>query len=137
MGRSPEAKRRRRERTKQRQIELRQQKVHHQNGKPCTYCARPMSMESAALYPTKDHVEPRSRGGKITVWACYTCNHVKRDMSVDGWAIYRATHDEWWLKGRRAECAARWTPRLIPDILPSCRSETGPEAEGTGDALTA
>lgn len=142
MGRSPEAKQRRRQREKQRLARRREEGRHNQNGKPCTYCARPMSIGSGALYPTKDHVEPRSRGGKITVWACQTCNHVKRDMTVDEWAIYRASHDEWWRTGRRANNAANWTPRPNPDNLasgtkPPMPCETGPEAQGIEAALTA
>lgn len=95
-----------------------------------------MSMEVAQLYPTRDHVEPRSQGGKITVWACVICNAVKRDMTEEQWALYRATHDFWWLGGR-ARKAARWTPRHMRDNLPSIPSETGPEAEGIADALSA
>lgn len=88
-----------------------------------------MSIECGALYPTRDHVEPKSRGGNITVWACQTCNHVKRDMSEEQWMVYRAHHDFWWL-GSRAQRASKWTPRANPDNLPPMPSETGPEAQG-------
>ena len=136
MGRSPEAKKRRRQRHRYlaagRRIEARSE----QEGKPCCYCARAMTIEVPALYPTRDHVEPKSRGGRITVWACLTCNAVKRDMSEEQWMIYRAHHDHWWL-GARARKAASWTPRPQIDNLPPCQSETGPEAEGIADALTA
>lgn len=132
-----EGRRRRRRLARLRKAEEQFQQRAQQHGNPCTYCARPMSIEVGELYPTEDHVEPQSRGGKITVWACYTCNHVKRDMTVDEWANYRADHDEWWCKGRRARRAANWTPRRLAINIPPCRSETGPEAEGIRDALTA
>lgn len=96
-----------------------------------------MLIREPPLYPTRDHVEPISRGGKITVWACLTCNAVKRDMTEEQWMIYRAEHDFWWL-GVRARKAANWTPRArIDNLPPRFPSETGPEAEGTEDALTA
>ena len=65
-----------------------------QNGK-CYYCKRQMIM---AHYPpkdpewklaicTRDHVRPKSRGGKgdlrNLVGACVTCNSMKGDMHVD------------------------------------------------------
>lgn len=136
MSRSPEAKKRRREREKAKAAERRDRERKEQDGKPCTYCARAMTISLGALYPTRDHVEPRSLGGKITVWACYTCNHVKRDMTERQWAIYRGTHDFWWLNNR-ARAAANWTPGRQLDNLPAIPSETGPEAEGIADALSA
>jgi 5-methylcytosine-specific restriction endonuclease McrA len=80
-----------------------------QNGKLCTYCARPMSTDVPLLYPTRDHVEPRSKGGRILVWACATCNHVKRDMTEEQWAVYRFEHDYWWRPGRR-RVPTNWRP---------------------------
>ncbi len=136
MGHTSEARLRHRRRKRKREQEKRDRERLEQHGKPCTYCPCLMSIEVGARYPTRDHVEPRSRGGKITVWACYTCNAVKRDMSVDEWANYRADHDFWWIAGRRARNAANWTPRTRIDNLPSIPSETGPEAEDTEDALT-
>lgn len=50
----------------------------------CWYCRRPMSLGGAdSSAATRDHVIPRSRGGKTAgnvVAACYACNQRKRAM---------------------------------------------------------
>jgi hypothetical protein len=65
-------------------------------GTPCAYCKRPMSMTKPGLLPTRDHVWPRSKGGKYTIWACYDCNHIKGAMTPEEWTAYMAAFPHWW-----------------------------------------
>jgi hypothetical protein len=101
--------RRQRNRRKRRLADAAKKRAE-QDGRPCCYCARAMSLRIGALYPTLDHVEPRSKGGRITVWSCQTCNAVKRNMTEEQWSHYRNNHPEWWLGGR-ARKAANWRSR--------------------------
>jgi hypothetical protein len=67
-----------------------------QIGKPCAYCHRKMNLTEPDLLPTEDHVHPRSKGGYLTVWACWVCNQVKRDMTLAQWKHYMAENPKWW-----------------------------------------
>lgn len=69
----------------------------HGCGVLCTYCDREMIPYSDS-HPTRDHVYPKSRGGHITVWACGTCNQLKRDMMPDEWKDFMAENPRWWAK---------------------------------------
>lgn len=60
------------------------------NSKTCPYCLKKMRAprnvkvsEIGDLYPTNDHVVPRSKGGSITVVVCSGCNNRKGDMMPD------------------------------------------------------
>jgi hypothetical protein len=89
-----------------------------------------MDINVPALRPTRDHVIPKSRGGRKMVWCCFICNAVKRDMNEDAWAIYRAEHDEWWVAGRRAQKAMRWRPTYI---IKGYRHDSGGPANDQAD----
>lgn len=54
------------------------------SGEYCTYCKREL-VPYTATHPTRDHVMPKSRGGKNTVWCCAQCNHLKGDMLPQEW----------------------------------------------------
>lgn len=88
--------------------------VARMNGMPCAYCKRIMNSNSPDLMPTRDHIHPRSKGGREIIWACWTCNHIKADMTPQQWAGLMAANPKWWhgvAKERRR--AAR-----LSDILP-------------------
>lgn len=73
------------------------------DGLYCAYCLREMVTYSST-HPTRDHVMPRSRGGRRTVWSCIGCNHVKADMLPDEWLKFREDNPEWWkLPGHEAQ----------------------------------
>lgn len=58
-------------------------RLHH--GKPCPYCGDKMDKhgDTHTSLPSRDHVIPRSKGGKITIAVCGRCNNEKRDMMPD------------------------------------------------------
>jgi hypothetical protein len=63
-----------------------------QHGKPCPYCGRTMGGKRGAalrLYPTIDHIVPKSRGGggrsDNKVFVCVQCNQDKGDKSIETW----------------------------------------------------
>lgn len=65
----------------------------------CYWCQRVLrdSHERHELSATRDHVLPRSQGGRFKVWACYSCNNRKADMTPAEWAAFRQRHPEWWI----------------------------------------
>jgi hypothetical protein len=66
-------------------------------GKPCPYCTRTMEqLDHPRLAPTRDHVEPQSKGGKTIVIACTQCNMIKADMTAEQWAGFMRSHPGWW-----------------------------------------
>lgn len=44
----------------------------------CAYCANWRIV-------TSDHIHPRSKGGKLTVYVCTWCNFNKKDKSLGQW----------------------------------------------------
>ncbi len=68
------------------------------HGEKCTYCKR--TLESVTSFSrvaaTKDHVVPKSKGGRTTVWACRQCNALKKDMDPDDWQAFMESYPEWW-----------------------------------------
>lgn len=52
---------------------------------PCAYCGELMAA------PTKDHVQPKSKGGANhpgnILFSCYLCNNEKGDLSLQDWAL--------------------------------------------------
>jgi hypothetical protein len=69
------------------------------HGEYCTYCRREMVAYSLT-HPTRDHVVPRSKGGKRTVLACATCNHMKGDMMPNEWQEFMSRFPFWWTMNR-------------------------------------
>lgn len=67
-------------------------------GETCTYCKRMLLSVThrSQLGATRDHVIPKSKGGKSTVWACNHCNQLKKDMEPDDWAAFMESYPEWW-----------------------------------------
>lgn len=64
----------------------------------CAYCNRTLEAVTSPsrLAATKDHIMPKSRGGRATVWACRQCNAIKGDMEPHVWAAFMADWPEWW-----------------------------------------
>lgn len=66
-------------------------KVKEQNGR-CFYCERPfVKRHDSDCRPTRDHVDPRSNGGREDdrniVAACWRCNNAKGDRTVYEFAM--------------------------------------------------
>lgn len=68
--------------------------AHH--NQPCQYCLRPMNRADRKLHATRDHINPRCRGGGPIVVACITCNGIKGNMLHDVWQAFMAAHPSWW-----------------------------------------
>lgn len=66
-------------------------------GEPCHWCGREMTYADPLLAPTRDHVIPRSVGGRSKVWACFGCNQLKGNMPLDAWVEVMRQVPEWWL----------------------------------------
>lgn len=71
----------------------------------CHYCKRQLidpkldkSWRRANLSATRDHVVPKSRGGRETVWACRKCNGLKADLPFELWELVMKEHPSWWVK---------------------------------------
>lgn len=65
-------------------------------GKPCPYCRRSMKGYGSQRrdVPTRDHVNPRVRGGGPTLIVCRKCNSDKADLSLREWAaVLTLRHD--------------------------------------------
>jgi hypothetical protein len=67
-------------------------------GNPCHWCKRILeAVDSLSrLAATKDHIHPKSKGGKETVWACWACNHLKGDRLPAEWEAFMAANPQWW-----------------------------------------
>lgn len=77
-------------------------------GKPCSYCQRLMlHLTHRTLAPTRDHVVPKSRGGRAVVVCCITCNGIKGNMLPEEWESFMAAYPEWW-KLTKLELRAIW-----------------------------
>lgn len=78
------------------------------NHKPCFYCSRPMRPNCPETFATRDHTHPRSKGGRATVWACFTCNNLKGSMTLFQWFDFMKANPEWWeIPRRRAALRAQ------------------------------
>lgn len=88
------------------------------HGEYCTYCKRELVAYSAT-HPTRDHVMPKSKGGRKTVWCCFKCNNAKGDMLPAEWERFMRDFPNWWAvpgreaKGRRVILAAREKPKMV------------------------
>lgn len=91
-------------------------KPHAAIGRKCSYCRRQMSFSYPGLRPTKDHVHPRSKGGRYKVWACDDCNGIKSNMTFVEWQEYMSANPQWWLKRKRnrppAGAEINWPNRI-------------------------
>lgn len=70
--------------------------------------------------PTRDHYPiPKSRGGKLTIICCYTCNHLKGDMAADKWEAFMAENKSGWFVDRPANAGLPAIPaaRIIPQVI--------------------
>lgn len=67
------------------------------HGRRCPYCCRQMDLNHPRLTPTRDHVVPRSYGGRKIVICCLTCNGIKANMLPEQWESYMAANPGWWL----------------------------------------
>lgn len=72
-------------------------------GKPCTYCQRPMKLNVPDLLPTHDHVESCAHGGSNDpaniVLACARCNRVKDSQTLEQfWSMLKARGEHEWAK---------------------------------------
>ena len=66
-------------------------------GEPCPYCRRAMHYDNLLnTFPTIEHPHPRSKGGKQTTYACFDCNQIKGDMTLDEWQKFMAENPRWW-----------------------------------------
>ena len=78
------------------------------DGPDCHYCGRTLSLDGP-LYPTKDHIVPRSRRGsnrlRNLVLACMDCN-------------VRKGSDVWHHSCDRCELARAWESASRPDPPP-------------------
>lgn len=55
-------------------------------GLPCPYCGRIMGfIGNPKLWPTKDHLVPKSRGGVAKILVCNSCNISKKDLRLHEW----------------------------------------------------
>lgn len=89
-------------------------------GQPCPYCAQVMGGKvTNALYPTVDHIVPRSQGGlteqRNIAIVCRRCNEDKDDMGLEQWVrLLRMRGD------KRAEIVAsfveQWARHLAHTI---------------------
>ena len=84
------------------------------HGASCAYCKRVLvgSPSRSPRMATRDHVEPKCRGGQRVVWACFTCNVMKGSMWPDEWQAFMEASPEWWLDGPRP--FGRKSPRRAP-----------------------
>ncbi len=66
-------------------------------GQPCPYCSATM-MPGTKRFPTRDHIRPRSAGGKLTpgncAIVCGPCNVSKGSKSLEQFADYLAKHGD-------------------------------------------
>lgn len=66
------------------------------DGRKCPYCGRAMKAsikrENRHLFPTRDHVIPKSRGGtlKMSIRVCWECNGLKGNKDPFEWIEFIA-----------------------------------------------
>lgn len=69
---------------------------------PCWYCGIRLRKIGSAMR-TKDHVVPKSRGGRKTVNACLKCNAKKKDLSLEEFRALRGGIEFWGERTARLE----------------------------------
>ena len=71
-------------------------------GKRCHYCDRKLAkpreprQKIRSDHATRDHVQPKSRGGTLVVPCCQACNDLKADMTSSEWYAFIAATPKWW-----------------------------------------
>lgn len=86
------------------------------HGEYCAYCKREMVAYSMT-HPTRDHVMPRSKGGRKTVLACVTCNNLKGNMLPEAWACFMEANPGWWAKRENSQFFKPETKTQLADRL--------------------
>jgi hypothetical protein len=96
----------------------------------CYWCQRPMESAKglSALAATRDHVHPKSRGGKAIVWSCRACNSLKGDMTGDEWHLFRTMNEKWWKLYKDRACY-RAALRALPGYYARARYLTDYETD--------
>ena len=76
---------------------------HYRPNIKCQWCARQVHLGDRTRWDgaTRDHVIPRSKGGRTTVWACRACNETKRNMDLETWQAFMVAHPGWWRDPKR------------------------------------
>lgn len=72
---------------------------HLKHGGRCVYCDRRTQSperKKTKVSATRDHVTPKSQGGRAWVLACLQCNGLKGDLSPAQWATFMHMHPFWW-----------------------------------------
>lgn len=67
-------------------------------GATCTWCDRDLHATGSLsrLAATRDHVDPKVRGGRVRVWCCRDCNDLKGAMLIGDWKRFLRAHPNWW-----------------------------------------
>lgn len=87
-------------------------------GARCAYCDRVLESVTSlsCVAATRDHVEPKSRGGTHRVWCCRQCNTLKGDMSPEQWLAFRVSNPRWWRMPEFQVGTRRVMPRSDPTM---------------------
>ena len=109
------------------------------HGEICHWCKRPLEATGShsTLAATKDHVHPKSLGGRVKVWCCVACNNLKGDMLPCEWEAFMATNPEWW-KLRRKPKRRGYKISILDDLNSFYRQHGGvvpPSKQTTGNEI--
>jgi len=93
------------------------------HNRPCPYCNVRMDMHDPAIRPTRDHIVPRSRGGRNAIdncmAVCWQCNQDKADALITEWHRYLVHNND-----KRAIHVSDFIRKLKTR---SCANATAPE----------
>lgn len=106
------------------------------HGETCYWCKRPLEATGSrsTRAATKDHVHPKSLGGRTKVWCCVACNNLKGDMLPSAWAEFMAANPEWW-KLRRRPKRRGYKLKTFDDVDDFYRQHGGVIPPHQGDLL--
>lgn len=64
----------------------------------CFWCKRALNKKRGygSLSPTRDHVKPKSVGGRKTVPCCRACNELKGSLMPAEWRRFMQQNPRWW-----------------------------------------
>lgn len=67
-------------------------------GAICRYCCRILEATTSGteLAACREHLHPKSKGGRKRVWACKKCDTLKGNKSKPEWEEFMRTFPEWW-----------------------------------------
>lgn len=73
--------------------------VTNGRGAICEYCKRELepTTSTSELRAVREHLMPRSRGGRKRVWACHKCDVIKGDKTTSEWTRFMSNFPRWWL----------------------------------------